>query len=281
MGIKEEDQDKLFKLFGFVETTQEVNTRGIGLGLVISHRICESFGGDIGFRSEWGKGSLFGFRFELARDLKDDDLGQFEQRGAGLKAIPHFQRGDENLGSDDSSDEDGEKGVLNDLVFGPSDGAPGLLSRLPQIKGEKRRSQLAVAHEIMAVVEEEERARGRILIVDDEPFNVDSLQVVLQCALPQAVGLERRIDRAYNGQEAVEQFKQAVEGDLRYTLVLMDCNMPKMDGYTATALIKQYARDVGAAVPYVVAVTAHSEEKYVERCLESGMDFVLPKPAGV
>jgi len=36
MGIKEEDQAKLFKLFGFVESTQEMNTRGIGLGLVIS-----------------------------------------------------------------------------------------------------------------------------------------------------------------------------------------------------------------------------------------------------
>jgi len=59
----------------------------------------------------------------------------------------------------------------------------------------------------------------------------------------------------------------------------MDCNMPKMDGYTASTLIKEFAREAGAWDPYIIAVTAHSEEKYQERCLASGMDLVIPKPA--
>lgn len=45
MGIKRKDKAKLFKLFGFVQTTEEVNTRGIGLGLVISKKITEHFNG--------------------------------------------------------------------------------------------------------------------------------------------------------------------------------------------------------------------------------------------
>ena len=62
MGIKRKDKKKLFKLFGFVQSTEDVNTRGIGLGLVISKKIVERFDGDIGFKSKWLKGSTFGFR---------------------------------------------------------------------------------------------------------------------------------------------------------------------------------------------------------------------------
>ena len=65
MGIKEEDKGSLFKLFGFVKTTQDVNTRGIGLGLSISQKIVKKFGGQIGFISEWEKGSTFAFCFEV------------------------------------------------------------------------------------------------------------------------------------------------------------------------------------------------------------------------
>ena len=65
MGIKRKDKSKLFKLFGFVQSTDAVNTRGIGLGLVISKKIAESFDGNIGFKSKWQKGSTFGFRIVL------------------------------------------------------------------------------------------------------------------------------------------------------------------------------------------------------------------------
>jgi len=70
MGIKRKDKNKLFKLFGFVQTTQEVNTRGIGLGLVISKKIVEMYDGNIGFKSKWGQGSTFGFKIRIS--LGDD-----------------------------------------------------------------------------------------------------------------------------------------------------------------------------------------------------------------
>ena len=70
-GIKEKDKKKLFKLFGFVETTQDTNTRGIGLGLAISKKIVNEFNGNIGFVSEEEKGSTFSFRLQLESDWNE------------------------------------------------------------------------------------------------------------------------------------------------------------------------------------------------------------------
>ena len=65
IGIAKENQDKLFKLFGFVQDNQQLNVNGIGLGLMISQQIVEKFGGNVNFESEEGKGSTFSFTFQL------------------------------------------------------------------------------------------------------------------------------------------------------------------------------------------------------------------------
>jgi len=68
IGIKQEDLGKLFKLFGFLDSSKELNTKGIGLGLHISKMICQTFGGDIVVHSEFGKGTTFTFLFALEND---------------------------------------------------------------------------------------------------------------------------------------------------------------------------------------------------------------------
>ena len=65
VGIEYEDQDKLFKLFGFVEDSKSLNTHGIGLGLVISEQIVKMFDGNITFTSVPKVGSTFTFSFRL------------------------------------------------------------------------------------------------------------------------------------------------------------------------------------------------------------------------
>jgi len=72
IGIKKEDLGKLFKLFGFLNSSQELNTKGIGLGLHISKMICQQFDGDIIVNSEFNKGSNFTFILAL------DELKSFE-----------------------------------------------------------------------------------------------------------------------------------------------------------------------------------------------------------
>lgn len=70
LGIKAEDQPKLFKLFGFLKSGQDINPKGIGLGLNISKKITNTFDGDIICRSEYGKGSKF--IFIVALDNKNN-----------------------------------------------------------------------------------------------------------------------------------------------------------------------------------------------------------------
>ena len=65
IGILKEDQGKLFKLFGFVDDSQQMNINGIGLGLMIAQQIVDKFEGGISFSSEYGKGSCFQFTFKL------------------------------------------------------------------------------------------------------------------------------------------------------------------------------------------------------------------------
>ena len=74
IGIKQKDQKKLFKLFGFLDSTKELNPKGIGLGLNISKKIAQQFGGDIKVSSQWKKGSTFSFVFALEKKQHKETL---------------------------------------------------------------------------------------------------------------------------------------------------------------------------------------------------------------
>ena len=72
MGISEKNQRKLFKLFGFIDETESKNTSGIGLGLMISDKLVNEFGGKFDLNSEEGVGSTFSFtiKLESAKDME-------------------------------------------------------------------------------------------------------------------------------------------------------------------------------------------------------------------
>ena len=71
IGIKKEDMTKLIKLFGFLESTKELNTKGIGLGLHITKKITKMFDGNIVCHSNYGHGSNFIFIVAIGQNIND------------------------------------------------------------------------------------------------------------------------------------------------------------------------------------------------------------------
>lgn len=90
------------------------------------------------------------------------------------------------------------------------------------------------------------------------------------------------IDKALTGSDALDFVKQDVENHLGlecgYTLILMDCNMPFMDGYECSVRIREYLLEKEVEQPLIAAVTGHTEQAYIDRCIHSGMNQVLSKP---
>ncbi len=107
---------------------------------------------------------------------------------------------------------------------------------------------------------------AKVLVVED---NLDNQKVLVHI-------LKRYgcwVDVAGNGRQAVH-----AAGQIAYDCLFMDCQMPDMDGYTATAMIRQREVQTGQHVP-IIALTASAMPSDRERCLTAGMDDYLSKPA--
>jgi PAS domain S-box-containing protein len=105
----------------------------------------------------------------------------------------------------------------------------------------------------------------RILVVEDDMINQTLLQI----------GLGREnfdVDTADNGRDALEKLAQQ-----QYDLILMDVQMPVMDGITATKAIRYQEQEDGGHIP-ILALTAHNSCSNKELCLDAGMDDFLSKP---
>jgi PAS domain S-box-containing protein len=108
--------------------------------------------------------------------------------------------------------------------------------------------------------------RPRVLLVEDSPINQ---QVAL--AMLEKIGCSA--DRANNGVEAIQALRR---GD--YDAVLMDCEMPEMDGYEATRHIRAPETEVRNPQVPIIAITADAMAGDREKCLQAGMNDYLAKP---
>lgn len=108
---------------------------------------------------------------------------------------------------------------------------------------------------------------GKILVVEDNIVN----QKVVKLHLEKEGYI---IDIAENGLQALNKIKNGNS----YDIILMDCMMPEMDGFTATIKIREYENEYHKKRTPIIALTASVIEKDIQKCLDSGMDKYLSKP---
>lgn len=113
-------------------------------------------------------------------------------------------------------------------------------------------------------------AGSNILLVEDNPVN-------REVATHMLMAMDCQVQEVANGQEAVEIVRQ-----IDFDLVLMDCEMPVMDGYEATQAIRRWEHDAGEGrcVP-IIALTAHALPEDRRHCMAAGMNAYLSKPFGM
>jgi PAS domain S-box-containing protein len=126
--------------------------------------------------------------------------------------------------------------------------------------GEGKERELITQHSLR-----ENRRSLKVLVAEDSPVN---LKLVVRL-------LEKRghtVEKASNGREVLRALETR-----RFDIVLMDVQMPEMDGLECTAAIREREKGMDAHIP-IVAMTAHAMKGDRERCLDAGMDAYVSKP---
>jgi two-component system, sensor histidine kinase len=108
--------------------------------------------------------------------------------------------------------------------------------------------------------------KGRVLVAEDNPVNA-----IVAVAMLERSGLE--VEVVEDGQQAVHRASEQA-----FDLILMDCQMPGMDGFEATRLIRAAERAIGSRATTIVALTANALPSDRQRSLVAGMNDHLAKP---
>ena len=256
VGIPEHRKPYLFKLFAQVEEGRD--KEGCGLGLSICQSLIAHLNPTNGktkgiqFFSEENKGSDFFFFLpigkndeteicdELYYDSVDKRINQYS--GAIAKKFIAHKKVPETQSEQARSS--------NSMSLGES---PILNCRKEKVKKyEGPRIPL-------------------VLIVDDDPTCTLAMEI-------QVRHLGFHFKTAYNGKEALEVIKKQSDLKQNFDLILLDCNMPIMDGFqTAQAVISMSENDEIPSIP-MIATTANVHSTDVEKCKSAGMKYYLSKP---
>ncbi len=146
------------------------------------------------------------------------------------------------------------QGVIRKLLI-PGGADPGLVTRL-SVAEERTQQQSTPEHKMLS---------ASVLLVEDNLVNQKVAKKMLE-------KLGCTVDIAKDGREGVEFWRSK-----RYDLILMDCQMPGMDGYEATRIIRREEGDKQGHIP-ILALTANAMSQDREQCLKAGMDDHIPKP---
>ena len=240
IGVPPEMQERIFEAFTQQDSSMTRRHGGGGLGLAIVKELIQRMNGTFGVQSIVGVGSIFWFSLP------------FEKADIALEWVPTGQ-GDRARPDPGSSVE-----ARPALVPPPGSAAPAAIVARPRVVSVAGRA-------FQEVLRQAGRSSFRILLVEDNSANLRVTQALLE-----TLGCDVRT--AVNGIEAVAAYREA-----SYDLILMDCQMPEMDGYQASQAIRRIEMFDGRATP-IVALTAHAMDGSRDQCLTAGMDDQLSKP---
>ncbi|MDR0839582.1 MAG: response regulator [Oscillospiraceae bacterium] len=315
IGISKEQQSRLFQSFQQAEAGTSRKFGGTGLGLAISKSIVEMMDGRIWVDSEPDHGSVFSFTVK-AREAQIPESALWTEV-TGLRALAVISdaetaaglyRAAERLSMsvDVAADLDGAAAVTGEFDVC-------IAEKLADVRGlcaiSKAPAVLVATRAEWSETEDAAREAGALSHVARSFFTSDLLSAVAECKelsvrevasatasagefagrrllLAEDIDINREIvisllettgitvDEAENGRVAVDMFAAAPEA---YDIILMDVQMPELDGYAATREIRALESAHAKTVP-IIAMTANVFREDIEKCLEAGMNAHLGKP---
>ncbi|WP_281459416.1 Histidine kinase [Pseudomonas sp. E141] len=307
IGIPQEAQARILQPFTQAGAGITRQFGGTGLGLALTYNLCEAMQGRLTITSEAGFGSQFCADLPLpchtaATPVEPlhGNVVAITDRGSGLAELLNMLLPGWGLDYERRSVDDGLLGLKPDILitdcpeclftmrptfdapillvtaygsFLPSEEAAALAPLLQQARPLARHALYQILRRALqsdattindAQIETlAPSKRGRVLLVEDNPVN----QLVAKGML---VKLGCEVIVAAHGAEALDLLEQR-----DFNLVLMDCNMPVMDGYEASRQIRRSGR--WPDLP-IVALTANAMPEERERCRAAGMNDYLSKP---
>ena len=117
------------------------------------------------------------------------------------------------------------------------------------------------------------KEKHKILIVDDDQINIMVLSKYMQFFT------DCEFETAFHGKQAVDIIKQRAEIGFFFDVILMDCNMPVMDGFQASDIIKIMEKNMEIPYTPIVAITANVGTAAKDKCLNHGMEYYITKPS--
>ncbi|MCJ1306589.1 hypothetical protein MMC25_000232 [Agyrium rufum] len=266
IGIEEDVRKRLFKPFSQADSSTARRFGGTGLGLTICKNLVDLMHGKISLESVLGQGTRATFSIPFEKP-------QFSSGSAivGLSAIPDRLHSEISM----SGGSEHDRRTTTPPLSPPAGGAGGLqLRRHPTSESSSPRNSVIEQDNTLT---EADRKNTHVLVVEDNPINQ-------QIALKTIKKLGFSVTAVWNGQEALDYLLTRKDLDspgAKPDIILMDVQMPVLDGYRSTYMIRNqepYASIPGMQVVPIVAMTASAIRGDREKCRNAGMDDYLAKP---
>lgn len=340
IGIKDEDKENLFKMYGKLQDVHGVNKNGVGLGLNISSTLVnllynKPLKAGIQVKSDYGIGSEFSFKISKFLSLafpiepsckslllngtttEDYSIQRQASIADAMETFPLKMNGrqidkeDQELNQlgreEETSNPKINSSSLNSVKnfklisslslpklrdppvqhnfqgLSPS----GTLLKSPDQIHLELLEQQEIKHPVNNAAKEitnkldqnrdndlklqQESEKNYIIVVDDNPFNILVAVNLLKT-------FQYPIKTAMGGQEAIDLVTSLNRSQKSIKVIFMDCQMPVMDGYETTRILKALMGDRQIKEVPIIAWTANTSDEDTNRCLECGMVDHLAKP---